>query len=798
MHDRRIGEIAALIDSGRYDLLSLDIFDTVVWRMVPAPSDVFFLVAHRLFAEGAIHDSSTPESFVKQRIGAEERARKKRRSREVTFADIYAEFPRGYLLGVGPERAAELELEIEGEVVRVNPDLRTLIERARARGMTTAFVSDTYFTTAQIRRLVGIEVDHLLLSGEAGLSKYQGLHRLLIERSGVEPSRILHVGDNHRADIEGPEVLGIERFWFQTWPEAYEDLLSLEMPATLSGRADYLRSHDGGLTALRSRAMAAAADEYERWGAGILGPVVAGFGDWVTAKCRSAGIRPVLCLMREGRVFKETLDLLGSGLEAHEFYASRYAARKAAIYDADERELLGFVARPSAQKRGVILAQLGLSPADLGGENPDELLTPKETVLLVRRIAADRALRRKVARDCARARAGWLAHLESLVGDIRGQTVAVVDLGYKGTIQACLQTILDREGWGTRTHGLYLVTGGEVHETQATGAVVEGWLAENGQPIAMAHTFMRSPEIVEQSLMASCGTTLGHAVGGEPVLDAFRAPEEQREQIVAVQRGLLSFVSAWSEHRSAFGIGDMSHWKPVYQALCIRSVARPLPVELELFGDWVHDENFGSADARGLAQATGLDEWELAHMSAHQLASLPMARLYWPFGLAHRISPVMGEAVASIYLRAADPGAFDSAHRTQHMVVYWDTGRGFNPEEASIRPYRINNRGKVWQRVSLQLGGNGSRARQVGFSIGTKDQVLDLTGIAVHGGSENGDHGTAKLTPDQIQKLGYRHLGRNLYLVEEDPSLLVVSMDAVPPDTDQVVIDLFFGVVVGD
>ena len=32
----------------------------------------------------------------------------------------------------------------------------------------------------------------------------------------------------------------------------------------------------------------------------------------------------------------------------------------------------------------------------------------------------------------------------------------------------------------------------------------------------------------------------------------------------------------------------------------------------------------------------------------------------------------------------------------------------------------------------------------------------------------------------------------------EDPSLLVVPMDAVPPDSDQVDVDLFFGVVVGD
>ncbi len=797
MNDRRIGEIAALIDSGRFDLLSLDIFDTVVRRMVPAPTDVFFLVARRLLAEGALHDSSSPESFVKQRVGAEERARKKRRSRETTFEEIYAEFPRGYLNGVAPQHAAAAELDVEEEVIRVDPAMRDLVERARARGMAVAFVSDTYLSADHIRRFVPVETDYLLLSGEEGISKHQGLHRLLIERSKTDPRRILHVGDNHRADVEGPEVFGIERYWYRQWPEEYEDLLEKEMPPTLSGRADYVRGHDGGRTALRRRAMFSTEDPYERWGAGVLGPVVAGFTEWTAARCRAAGIETVLCLMREGRVFKAALDLLNEGLDTHEIYLSRFSARKAAIGSAGERELMDFVHRPSPQRCGAILEQLGLEPGDLEEEAPERLLSPRETWELVRRIAGDRALRAKVAAAAARARRGLLAHLETVAGDLRGRRVAVVDLGYKGTIQASLQTILDREGWKTQTHGFYVVTGGDVHETQATGAVVEGWLAENGQPVTMAHTFMRSPEIVEQSLMAPCGTTLGHTETGEPLLDEFRAPDAQRDRIAAVQRGLMSYVEAWSRKRAGT-VAETAGDRSVLQAICIRSVARPLPVELDLFGDWVHDENFGSADARRLAEATEVDEWELAHMSAHQLASLPSSRLYWPFGLAHRISPVMGEAVAGIYLRAAQPEAFDSAHRTQHMVVYWDTGRGFNPEEASIRTYRINNRGKVWERVSLQLGDNGGRARQMGFTIGSKDQVLDLTGIAVHPVSRTGVRGTERLSPDRIRKLGYRHLGRNLYLVEEDPSLLVVPVDTVPADTDRIDVDLFFGVVVGD
>ena len=37
MKDSRIEDLYSLIDTGNYDLLSFDVFDTTVWRMVPNP-----------------------------------------------------------------------------------------------------------------------------------------------------------------------------------------------------------------------------------------------------------------------------------------------------------------------------------------------------------------------------------------------------------------------------------------------------------------------------------------------------------------------------------------------------------------------------------------------------------------------------------------------------------------------------------------------------------------------------------------------------------------------------------------
>jgi FMN phosphatase YigB (HAD superfamily) len=791
--DRRIRDIERLVDSGRYAILSLDLFDTVIWRMVPEPRDVFFLVAGRLRERGWTRASSSPESFVKERAGAEERARLRQPSREVTLADIYDEFPRGYLDGALPRQVAELEFEIERGLVRVNPDMEAVIARARSRGLPVAFVSDSYFTPEQIRELVGVEPDHLLVSSAERVSKYQGLHRLLIERTGIEPARVLHVGNDYQADVEGPAAFGLDRYWFRVWPEAYEDLPKRELPSTLSDRAAVLGGDDAGLTTLRSRAMASATDQYERWGAGILGPVVAGFADWVTGRCRELGIGTVLCLMREGRVLKRVLDDLGSGLDARELFVSRYAARKAAILDGTEEELLRFVLRPSPRKRGVILRQLGLESGDAGAGDPDERLAPKALRALIRRIAGDPALRKKVLGDAARARAGLLAHLRKVLGHAPAGPVAVMDLGYKGTIQECLHRILEREDPRLTTHGFYLVTGGEVHETQATGAAVEGWLAENGQPIAVAHTFMRSPEIVEQSLMAPCGSTMGYTESGEPVLGENPIDDVQGARIEAVQRGLRAWARAWREHKETHGITGTERFKDFYRNICIASVARPLPVELTLFGDWRHDENFGSGRTRGLAEAEGLTSWELDHVSPHQLASLPMSRLHWPFGLAHRLGPVMGEAVTHIFLRTAEPSVFDSGHPSQVMAVYWDSGGGFNRDQAKVIPYRLNHRGRVWQRITLRRDAGGRTASRLAFSIGTPGQIVQLTGVAVAEASGGRTEAPRRLPHHAIERHGYRPLHANLYLVERDPAVFVVPVEG--GGAERIDVDVFFGLI---
>lgn len=793
--DSRIRDLLALVESGDFDLLSLDVFDTLVWRAVPLPADVFYLVGRELIRRRAVQPSSPVESFVRERINAENRAREKAPAREATLDEIYAEFPRGYLIDLAPADVARLEFEVEREVVRVNPDMRALLDRARARGMKTALVSDTYFSRAQILMLTAFVPDYLLISSEYRLSKRLGLHRHLIEESGVPPGRILHAGDNHAADVEGPGNFNLARYWFRRFPGELAGAIDGELPHVFSRRTACLTHHDAGMTSLRGRMAFQCHTDHERWGAAVLGPVMAGFRDWVVERCLALGIDHVLCLMREGRILKEAIDGAGAPLKTSEFYVSRFAVLKAAIFDGREEELERFVFRPTPQKAGRILEQLGLTARQVGGIDADTRLQPAAARTLIRRISHDPVLRGQVLASSRRARAGLLRHLQSMGLDPATRKVALVDLGYSGTIQGALQTILDREATGLVTHGLYLVTGAEVHRTQAVGCAAEGWLAANGQPTAMAHTFMRSPEFVEQSLMADCGSTIGHADDGRPILGDSPVSPGQWDQIRDVQSGLRKYLAGWKALREEAGLVPGDNIAALARAILIRSVARPTGWEVSLFGGWQHDQNFGSRRARGLTDVVDLHPWEATHMSALQLASLPHSRVYWPFGFAAGLGGNLVDAVAQIYLRTAEPGVFDAAHPVAPLLFCWDSGHGFNDRESALQEYRLNSRGRCWHRFSLRARDVSYRA--FGVALGRPGEIVRLTGVRLRYQPE-ADEATAICVPvEEIAASGGEEHSAGLYRVTDDPCLFVAAAHAPASFTGTVDVDVFFTVIPG-
>jgi len=124
----------------------------------------------------------------------------------------------GERLGVEPEEAERLVHDHihstwEGLLERLSlfPYVREFIEGLQEQGFKTAVMSD--FPVESKLEILGLDVtwDCAFSSEEVGYLKPNPepfLH--LAERLGVEPARILYVGNSYRYDIEGAHSVGME------------------------------------------------------------------------------------------------------------------------------------------------------------------------------------------------------------------------------------------------------------------------------------------------------------------------------------------------------------------------------------------------------------------------------------------------------------------------------------------------------------------------------------------------------------------------------------------------------------
>jgi len=720
-------EARRLIDSGKIRLLSLDIFDTTVWRAFPAPTDLFFALGARLIERGVLYPSASAASFAMERMEAEQSARLRRSSdREVTLQEIYHAFPPGLVRdGTTAADLIRAELELERQSTFHDPEIVDLIDYAARKGIHTAFVSDTYFEEEHLRAILPRTPYLIVNSCRYRKPKALGLHAEVMRQTGWKADQILHIGDNRRADFEAARELGIAAVWRPRAPEDYRRALDQELFAPPSERAAYFPgTGDAGLSALRAQAVDTSdnwADPYRSWGALFLGPVTAGFAKWVIERSVAEGIPTLLCLMREGRILKRVLDEFETGIDTVEFFASRYAMLRACIFRGDAAELQSYLARPQPTRARDLCEPLGIDWTVLGLDG-DALISAETAAKLAVKIAEDPLLKASAVAASGEARRRLMTYFRK-TAPAQGGRIAVVDLGYSGTIQGCLQKILDHEKVPVKTHGLYLVTGSAVRKIQRAGIPAEGFLAQNGQPLRIAHSFMRSPELVEQCLMCDVGSTTGYDAQGDPVLGEQHLPMRQREEISRVQQGMLDFVRRFAAAPSMAAIGS-GVLRPFLEAILIRSLTEPVKAELEAFGSWVHDENMGSARTRGL-MAADLEPEYLEYASAHQLASLQSSSVYWIFGLAHQINPVIGNAVRSIFLRKAQPEAFQCPENPRRMIFFWNDGAAHRADQS----YVLSSRCTGWTRLALQF--RDANLFEVGFSFGEPGDFISIGAIFI-------------------------------------------------------------------
>lgn len=191
-----VAKIIAAVDKA--DVVSFDIFDTLIKRNVARPHDIHDVVARRA-PSNLIQDKA---NWRNVRVNAEHAARKATSNEEITLGEIYAQI--GFLSDEQRKELMGLEEATELDYCVANPPLKSVYEHALSTGKHVIITSDMYLSRSiieQILKNAGFTgYEKLFLSSELMLTKQKGSVFNLLKETYPKPQVIFHIGDNPRGD----------------------------------------------------------------------------------------------------------------------------------------------------------------------------------------------------------------------------------------------------------------------------------------------------------------------------------------------------------------------------------------------------------------------------------------------------------------------------------------------------------------------------------------------------------------------------------------------------------------------
>lgn len=659
LDDRRIAELEAALRRPGVSVLSLDCFDTLLWRRVPKPTDAFELLGEELRERGALAGGISPATFARMRMAAEMMARQRKLSQtgshEITLGDIYTEFAVG-LTTLGAEELRAAELALERRVTVADGALaEALSHLASELGLRVVFVSDMYLSSEEISFLIDrpemadLAEAEVISSADVGLGKEHGLWQVLPEQWGVSPAAIVHVGNNPVADVAAPRAAGVTAVYWSELPERLPAIVRAEACHTAAdSRVRLASADDGGLTALRGRAAFAAAagghDDEVAWetGSSVLGPVMTGFAEWIHQRTAELGITRALCVMREGRLLKELIESVAASrrnpsLECELLWASRAAIGRANIARADAAELNAVFSRARIPSVAEAARTLGIELSEVpgGAALAEEAAQHAGNRAVLERflgaVLSSPALVAEVRGKATRRRANFVAHLRDALGGATGD-VAYIDVGFSGSNQENLQALIDAEGLGVRLHGLYLMADPCPQDRLLRGIRIEGFLSSPGDPLPHEVVELdRNRLLLELLLLSEDGSTLEIDDEGRPVFAPNPEPEHQRAQRRTVHDGIRAYQRHVNRYRLTEGGEHLAVVEPlVGRRILERFLVEPTVEEARTFGAWEAEDDYNSLEPSPLVPRD--HDAILRRLTRKQLGEQPLQRIFWPAG----------------------------------------------------------------------------------------------------------------------------------------------------------------------
>lgn len=525
-------------------ILSLDCFDTLLWRKTMAPQDVFFdLQNHPTF--------QALDITAKIRMTSEHYARQMKLAQhnisEVTLQDIYlAGIPT--LSQTEIDALSEAELASEMEACYQFAPIVQLIRDASARGLKVIIVSDTYLTEPQLRRLLS----HLLpkdvmnaifkifCSSEHGRSKSRGLFNIVLEKLYEKPRSLLHIGDNLSADLIAAKQVGLEALQLLHAENYVADIIRMGSLSHLF--FDPTTRHCRALTSPFRSLFAAKQYVDERpesqLGYAALGPIMYAFAKFILDEAKEieqTGKRvKILFLLRDGYLPAKACEALHGSPIGYTVRISRFAAFASSFRT--KEDIYRYLSDTAPSLRFDAICQQLLLSEKLAHELEQQALASQNPAMEFIRLIKEDTLA-LIMQNSSAYRARFMRYLEKEIGLQKGDTLMFVDLGYTGTAQRELTPILKDEMDVDIIGRYFLAMPTPNWRKTRKGLLDPSWC----DPRLLA-TLVTYIALLEQLSTVNDGSVVDYDEAGNTILAKSKINENQQKILDNIQAECLTFI----------------------------------------------------------------------------------------------------------------------------------------------------------------------------------------------------------------------------------------------------------------
>ncbi len=355
-------------------------------------------------------------------------------------------------------RLVEYELDTEIETSFADPEIGSFLEKYLADQ--TLFLSDFYMPTDMLSKILlskGLAslAQNGISSCSVGLNKRSGLlYRHVHKFYGILPNEHMHVGDNSWSDFESASKEGVTGVLYLP-TQLHAERLERE---SLFASRERLFSHLNEITIKASKSRADYSNSTVK-NAFLLGcqlaPIFIGFSVWLAEKSLQNSIDRLYFMTREGEFFQRIYNLIFPFNTLYKLKlppndileVSRLSTFVASMAYVSIEELQRIWRLQKSQKISALFSTLGLNHEEFGDvlsevglKDSDIIDSPSENESVVKLFRTSKfidAVNKNITenRKC-------IVEFLTTKGIASNAKIGVVDIGWRGTIQDSLASIL--------------------------------------------------------------------------------------------------------------------------------------------------------------------------------------------------------------------------------------------------------------------------------------------------------------------------------------------------------------------